>query len=349
MRARIQLLVVAALVAGTWVAIPTSPAGAQTLGELKQRVADTKAAANEAAARYTEAQSRFEQLGDEIEAAERTIVAFEAEAAELQVLAEHRAVTAYTGREVSFPLRLDDGDVLESARRTELLERVNQRDNEAIDALATLTADLDAERERLAVAQEEQAALAEQAKSEQAELEAKLADAEAAVAHLEEQLRIQRQLSAAAAAAAAASVPATVSPGNAPSVNAPVIDGLVCPVPGAAFTNDWGQPRSGGRAHAGNDLFAPTGAPNIAIVDGSVSYANEGLGGLVAYLAGSDGNVYFYAHLSAFVGDARSVSQGETIGLVGQTGNASGPHTHFEIRLGGGAPINPYPTLITIC
>ena len=53
------------------------------------------------------------------------------------------------------------------------------------------------------------------------------------------------------------------------------------------------------------------------------------------------------AHLSQFVGGPRSVSQGEVIGLTGMTGNASGPHLHFEIRVGGdnGARIDPYPTL----
>ena len=310
-------------------------------------MAEAKAAANEAAEKYTQAQSKFEQLADEIEAAELSIAAHEAEAAELQAMAEHRAVTAYTGRDVSFPVELEDEDVMDAARRTELLERVNARDNDAVDALAAITEDLEAQKADLAEAQEEQAALAEQFKTEQEELDAKVAEAEAAVAALAEQLRIQKALSEAAALAEAQKTPvANIDVG--PS-DAPVINGMVCPVPGASFTNDWGDPRSGGRVHQGTDLFAPTGTTAYATVAGSVSFAQEGLGGNVAYLAGNNGNTYYYGHFDQWIGSARTVAQGEAIGLVGQTGNAQGPHVHFEIRIGGGTPINPYPTLASIC
>jgi murein DD-endopeptidase MepM/ murein hydrolase activator NlpD len=119
-----------------------------------------------------------------------------------------------------------------------------------------------------------------------------------------------------------------------------------CPVSGAAYSDNYG-PRGSG-FHYGIDMFAPTGTPLVAVKSGSVSHMPmNGAGGNEAYLSANDGNVYFYAHLSQYVGGPRSVAQGEVIGLVGSTGDAAAPHLHFEIRVGGanGSRIDPYPTL----
>jgi murein DD-endopeptidase MepM/ murein hydrolase activator NlpD len=128
-----------------------------------------------------------------------------------------------------------------------------------------------------------------------------------------------------------------------------IINGMACPLPGAGFTDDWGQPRGGGRTHQGNDLHAPSGVPELAIVSGNVTYGNGGGGGMGAYIAGDDGNRYVYFHLSEYVGPPRHVSPGEVIGKVGATGDATGPHLHFEIHPGGGPAVDPYPTLVKIC
>ena len=111
------------------------------------------------------------------------------------------------------------------------------------------------------------------------------------------------------------------------------IDNIVCPINGSAYADTWGAPRSGGRRHQGVDMIAPEGVPLFAVVSGVVTFKQNRLGGNAVSLAGDNGNRYYYAHLSAYEGEPRWVEQGEVIGYVGDTGNATGiPHLHFEIR-----------------
>jgi LysM repeat protein len=121
----------------------------------------------------------------------------------------------------------------------------------------------------------------------------------------------------------------------------------VCPVQGSWFMNDWGFPRGGGtRYHEGNDLFVSKGAPVKAPVGGTVEFITGTVGGLQFRLMGNDGVVYIGTHMDKF-GQEGSVSAGEVIGYVGNSGNAQGtrPHLHFGMYYKGSV-VNPYPTLI---
>jgi murein DD-endopeptidase MepM/ murein hydrolase activator NlpD len=125
----------------------------------------------------------------------------------------------------------------------------------------------------------------------------------------------------------------------------------VCPVQGhSQFMNDWGFPRPGGRWHRGNDLMAPRGRAVLAPVSGKVNQSSNKLGGKTVHLRAVDGTVYYFAHLDAY-GAKGTVSAGAVLGSVGSSGDAEGgpPHLHFEIRPGGGQPVNPYPTVRSIC
>jgi peptidoglycan LD-endopeptidase LytH len=119
---------------------------------------------------------------------------------------------------------------------------------------------------------------------------------------------------------------------------------LAFPVPGNEknIGSLWGAPRGGGRLHEGIDIFASRGTPTVAAEDGTVSsVTNNRLGGKVIFMRTSGKNLtLYYAHLdSQLVRQGQRVSKGDTLGLVGNTGNAvsTPPHLHFGIYTSGGA------------
>jgi murein DD-endopeptidase MepM/ murein hydrolase activator NlpD len=123
-----------------------------------------------------------------------------------------------------------------------------------------------------------------------------------------------------------------------------------CPVPEATFVDDYGYVEADGGFHAGVDMFAPRGTPIQAPVSGTaVEYPNPA-GGNGLELYGNDGNRYYLAHLDSY-GDIGSVSAGDVVGYVGNTGDAAttSTHLHFEIHPGGGDSVNPFPTLVAAC
>ena len=117
--------------------------------------------------------------------------------------------------------------------------------------------------------------------------------------------------------------------------------GYVFPVYGpVSFTDTFGAFRGDvpGNWHHGDDLFAPLGAPILACSDGVVfSVGWNTIGGNRLWLRDSQGNEFYYAHLSAFsplAKNGRLVKAGEVLGFVGNTGDAAGTptHLHFEIH-----------------
>ena len=110
----------------------------------------------------------------------------------------------------------------------------------------------------------------------------------------------------------------------------------------------WGASRDGGkRRHEGIDIFAPKRTPVVASANGVVTgVKNEGIGGKVVWLRLLEKNVtLYYAHLDKqLVKEGQVVNKGETLGLVGNTGNArhTPSHLHFGIYTSAG-PIDPFP------
>ncbi|CAA9339969.1 MAG: Peptidase, partial [uncultured Gemmatimonadaceae bacterium] len=126
---------------------------------------------------------------------------------------------------------------------------------------------------------------------------------------------------------------------------------LAFPVAGQgsrAVQSFWGADRDGGRRrHEGVDIFAPRGTPVLAATAGSVaSVRTTGIGGRVVWLRDARAaQSLYYAHLDRqLVAEGQRVRPGDTLGLVGNTGNAitTRPHLHFGVYARGGA-VDPYP------
>ena len=148
----------------------------------------------------------------------------------------------------------------------------------------------------------------------------------------------------------------------APAVSARLsAGGYVFPVYGAAsFGDSFGGPRPNvpGGWHHGEDIFAAEGTPLLAVADGTLhTIGFTKIGGYRLWLRDTEGNEFYYAHLSAYsplAVEGRTVEAGDVIGFVGDTGDADGgsPHLHFEIHpaamagLGYDGVVAPYSILL---
>jgi murein DD-endopeptidase MepM/ murein hydrolase activator NlpD len=126
-----------------------------------------------------------------------------------------------------------------------------------------------------------------------------------------------------------------------------------CPVRGAVeITNNFGyaiphRPGVPAHMHQGDDMMAVSGQAIVAPFDGFAEAGHNWLGGNAVYVRGENGYVY-NAHLSAY-GKLGEVKAGDVIGYVGSTGDAGGPHDHFEWHPGNGGAVDPYPYLMAVC
>jgi murein DD-endopeptidase MepM/ murein hydrolase activator NlpD len=121
----------------------------------------------------------------------------------------------------------------------------------------------------------------------------------------------------------------------------------VLPVAGARLTSGFGA--RWGTLHAGIDLAAPMLTPEYAAVDGVVLEAGPASGfGLAVYIQHQNGDVTVYGHMEEIlVQPGQVVRAGDTIALLGNRGQSTGPHLHFEVHVGGvgGQKVDPVPWL----
>lgn len=325
-----------------------TPAGAAEIDDLRNAVASAQNAANAATARYMDAVNELEALEAEIANTEHEIDVNREIAAALRVVARDRAVIAYKRRGIELGvLSLDHP--LDSIRREKLLQETNARDNAAVGRLNAITEDLATRERALRDFRVQARDVRDRLAAEQADLDQQLQVTQQALNAFEERLRREE---AARQERERALLAAQKASSARDYGNAYVATGLVCPIRGPlSFVDSWGAARATTGSHQGVDLMSPRGTPNVAVVSGRAEMRTGGISGRGVWLYGDDGNLYYYFHLEAYEGGNRRVQQGEVVGYVGNTGDASGgaTHTHFEVHPGGGPAVNPYPTAAGIC
>jgi len=118
------------------------------------------------------------------------------------------------------------------------------------------------------------------------------------------------------------------------------------PVADPRVTSEFGEPRGNGRTHAGLDIGLPVDTPVLAAADGVVTFAGVmGKYGNLIVLRHQAAFETAYAHLEAILVElGQKVLRGQTIARSGRSGNATGPHLHYEVRVDG-HPVDPRPYL----
>ena len=202
--------------------------------------------------------------------------------------------------------------------------------------LAAAKAEMEAAKAELD-AQLEEAAYAEaQLEESLAYVRAKLAELAAERERLEE-IVAEEQRKAAAAAAASGYVYTGGSGSYIWPVSGPITYGF-------GYRSDAAIAAVGGSSyHEGIDIAVSTGTPVVASAAGTVSYATGWSGGYgyCVYIVHPDGSSTVYGHNSSLaVSGGQWVEQGQVIAYAGSTGWSTGPHVHFEIRIGG-SRVNP--------
>ena len=233
----------------------------------------------------------------------------------------------------------------EAAEEALRLTRVNlEREKEELD-LRRSELEEQIEEANILILQIAQTIEGEQALYEQAAAESRKINAE--IDRLVEQARREEAARREAALRAARENPGGGSGGTGGGTTPPPpVSGsgrIMWPVSGRILS-EFG-PR-GGRMHQGIDIGAPTGTPVVAGCSGTVitvSFNSGGWGHFIVIYHG--GMTTLYAHLnSTSVRVGQQVSRGQQIGTVGATGNATTPHLHLEVRIGG-VHVNPRTVL----
>ncbi|MBT9259159.1 MAG: peptidoglycan DD-metalloendopeptidase family protein [Clostridiales bacterium] len=323
------------------------------LKKTQARLAEVRAQLQKLQARMDQVQKRYEELQRQLQEEEARLAALEADLkAKEEAVARHdyllqqRLVALYKGGRLGYmEVLLSATSFSDFVSRLELLHRVAQHDLELLRQAEALRAQVEAARDAQQKQRDKVAALKAQVAATRSELGQQIASSqrqETTLSQEAEQLRKELdELERSSQEIAKLLQEKRIAYSRAGGFS------LIYPLKGGPYrvTSPYGMRYhpilKEYRLHSGTDIGAPAGTPVLAAESGVVVYAGwmGGYGNIVVINHGTVNGqdmATAYAHLSKIsVTLGQEVAAGQVIGNVGSTGNSTGPHLHFEVRVNG--------------
>lgn len=246
---------------------------------------------------------------------------------------------------------LESDNISDFLNKAEYISTISEYDRDMLKVFQNITKEVKKQEEVLKKEYADMEAMQDDLIVKQDELKVMVEEKAAEIAGLDSEIKKNakklKKLEEAAAEALRKQQEASDNPGNA---GASMVTGngyFTHPCPGyRRISSEFGwrpQPLPGASTnHKGMDLAAPTGTPIYAAAGGTVTTARySGNAGKMIVINHGDGLVTIYMHCNAmYVSAGQKVSKGQNIAAVGNTGNSTGPHLHFQVEVNG-TPVNP--------
>lgn len=333
----------------------------ETLEQVENLIMQISSAQSE----IDELNTKISDMNNQIEDAQNKLNEKQEEYDGKEELLEKRLVAAYEAGETSYlDVLLSSSSLTDLISNYYMISEVTQSDMELMEKIKNEQEEIETAKQTLETSKQELDSVRAQKQQKATELQNAKSQKDSYVAQLDEQEKntqaeleqfeqdkrdIQAQLAAIARQEAASAGNSNVSN----IVNNPSSSGYIRPVAGYSITCGW----MGYSGHTGVDFSGSgiAGKPVLAAKAGTVvtstalKYSNGNYRSYGEYIVINhhDGTMTLYAHGapgSRLVSSGQSVSQGQQIMSVGTTGNSTGYHLHFEVRING-SPVNPAPYL----
>lgn len=334
----VRRILLRAAVAAVFIAVMVpAPAGAErsaSLSDLQTQLDRLKSEIRKVGSAYDRAYWALDESQVRINKMDRRIASTRTKLADAKRRLNSHASSIYRRDALAeVAVLLTSASFEDFATRLDYMRRIGASDAGTIAEVKALSVELQQERHSLIGERRKNASAVASLKRQQGRLQSQLSAKQSAYSQVKAQIDAMR-----GGANRASGIAAVPGP-----------NGMVFPVAGSNYYSDtWGASRGGGRRrHMGTDIFASRGTPVVAVLSGSVSPRNGGLGGKGIWLSAGNGWQIYYAHLDGWAVKSGHVRAGEVVGYVGNTGDAAGGacHLHIQIQPPGHGYVNPYPYL----